>query len=81
MSLAATSKRRPHADPLSIALRSEPEIDAANDHRDWTRPTMAAAVSLLAHALLLGVLASSTSANDPRTTRNLFQSRRISRLR
>jgi hypothetical protein len=57
MSLAATSKRRPSADPLSLALANPTNTQPPDDRRDWTRPTVATAVSLLTHALLFGVLA------------------------
>jgi hypothetical protein len=57
MSLAATSKRRTSADPLSVALAKNKDAELTTEPRDWTRPTMATAVSLLAHAVLFGVLA------------------------
>jgi len=57
MSLAATSKRRAPADQLSLVLAQARSAQALKERRDWTRPTMATAVSLLVHALLLGVFA------------------------
>jgi hypothetical protein len=56
MNLAATSKRRAPADPLANVLSRSQQNESETGRRDWTRPTLAAAVSIFAHALLLGVL-------------------------
>jgi len=57
MNVAATSKRRAPADALTVALARERSAPDVVERRDWTRPTLAAAASILAHTLLLVVLA------------------------
>lgn len=57
MSAAATVKRRAPVDPLAVLIARDAVDPTVPPQRDWTRPTLATAVSLLAHCLLLGVLA------------------------
>jgi len=57
MSVTATAKRRAPADPLAVLISRSPEELHDEPRRDWTRPTFAAAISLLAHGLLLAILA------------------------
>jgi hypothetical protein len=56
MSAAATVKRRAAVDPLAVLIARDHASPADEQQRNWTRPTLAAAISFLAHGLLLVIL-------------------------